>query len=333
MPPEDGTPPRLIQFYDPILNAPDDEGRTLTSILSWSDNRLEYCHDYIQQIFPLPERSPINPSAPIISRQIFAAFRQRADLRGRLRHSFIRILAFYGLEQRLAAAASGKIEDVVLTVVKAQSFDKGSRRWVTWFDHNHLRITRIIRCLRVLGLGQEARAFYSQLKSVYEAYGGRISQKSFTFWTRAARRPLWLAPEKEDSEDARQGFLWEFEEGRRNEGMVGESDLKGGDNDRAEATTSQTSSTEMVLSEGDAPPDAQSSSSQESTLDIDVKSEDTGLANVSESKNNGKDKVLAMKKGSEDDALTDVQGSQSSKSTPASSQGFKRKFDDLHDTP
>lgn len=31
--------------------------------------------------------------------------------------------------------------------------------------------------------------------------GGRISQKSFIFWTRAARRPLWLAPEKEDSDD------------------------------------------------------------------------------------------------------------------------------------
>lgn len=284
MPPENTTP-RLIQFYDPILNAPDYEGRTLSSILSWSDSRLEYCHDYIQQIFPLPERSPINPSAPIISRQIFAAFRQRADLRGRLRQSFTRILAFYGLEQRLAATASRKIEDVVLTIVKAQNFDKGSKRWVTRFDHNHLRITRIIRCLRVLGLEQEAGAFYSQLKDVYEASGGgRISQKSFMFWTRAARRPLWLAPEKEDSEDARQGFLWEFEEGRKNEeGMVDELDLKGGDKGCTETTNeAKARGTEEVLrrekhSEGDDPADAQSSSSQESTLETSVKSEDTGL--------------------------------------------------------
>lgn len=337
MPPET-PPPRLVQFYDPILNTPDDEGRTLSSILSWSDSKLEYCHDYIQQIFPLPERSPINPSAPIISRQIFAAFRQRADLRGRLRQSFTRILAFYGLEQRLAAAASGKIEDVVLTIVKAQNFDKGSKRWVMWFDHNHLRITRIIRCLRVLGLEQEAWAFYSQLKRVYEACGGRISQKSFAFWTRAARRPLWLAPEKEDSEDARQGFLWEFEEGRKNERMVDELDVKGGGKGHAEATKSKTSGTDKVLRrkkqlEGDSPADAQTSSSQESTLETGGKSEDTSLVKVSKSKSNGTDIVLGTKKGSEDDALTGAQDSPSQESALETSQGSKRKFDDVHDTP
>lgn len=337
MPPEN-SPPRLVQFYDPILNAPDDEGRTLSSILSWSDSKLEYCHDYIQQIFPLPERSPINPSAPTISRQIFAAFRQRADLRGRLRQSFTRILAFYGLEQRLAAAASGRIEDVVLTIVKAQNFDKASKRWVTQFDHNHLRITRIIRCLRVLGLEQEAYAFYFQLKSVCEAWGGMISQKSFTFWTRAARRPLWLAPEKEDSEDARQGFLWEFEEGRKNEGIVDEPEVKGEDSDLAEAFKSKTGGTDKVLkmkkyTEDDGLADAQSSSSQEHTLETSVKSKDTSLMKASKSNTNGTDKALGMKESSEDYALTEAQGSISQESTLETSRGSKRKFDNVYNTP
>lgn len=85
---------------------------------------------------------------------------------------------------------------------------------------------------------------------------------------RAARRPSWLASEKEDSEDARQGFLRGFEEGRTNEGIVDELDVEceGEDNGLAEASKSSISDTDKVLgmkkrSEGDVSTEAQSSSS------------------------------------------------------------------------
>ena len=208
-------PPKLVLFYDPAINAPDEEGRTLSSILAWPDSKLESSHDYIQQIFPLPEQSPFNPFAPVISAQIFSAFRERADLRDRLRQSFRRILAFYGLEQRTNATGSGRIGDEVLEIVKAPNFDKASRSWVTLFNHNHLRITRVIRCLRVLGLEQEAEAFFHALESVHQSCGGKINERSLEFWTRAARRPLWLAPEVNDLGNPGKGFLWEFEEGRK----------------------------------------------------------------------------------------------------------------------
>lgn len=210
------SPPQLAQFYDPTLNAPDEEGRTLSSILTWPDSKLEKCHDYIQQIFPLPEQSPNNPSAPLISYEIFSTFRQRADLRDQLRRSFVRILSFYGLEQRISATDSGRTEDVVLEIVKAPNFDEASRRWVIQFDHNHLRITRIIRCLRVLGLEQEAEAFFITLANVNQSCVGKISKSSLIFWARAARRPLWLAPDVDDVGETGKGFLWEFEEGRKN---------------------------------------------------------------------------------------------------------------------
>lgn len=232
-------PPQLVLFYDPRLNAPDEEGRTLSAILAWPDSKLERSHDYIQQIFPLPEQSPFNPSAPVISAQIFSAFRERADLRGRLRQSFRRILAFYGLEQRISATSLGSIEDVVLEIVKAPNFDKASRSWVTLFDHNHLRITRIIRCLRVLGLEQEAEAFFHTLESVYQSCGGKISKRSLTFWTRAARRPLWLAPEVNYLGEPGKGFLWEFEEGRKKKGIKKEVEGGFADRDIEEASASK----------------------------------------------------------------------------------------------
>lgn len=79
------TPP-LVRFYDPSIQAADANGRTLSSILALPDSELEYCHDYIQLLFPLPETSAFHPSAPIIDAAIFHAFRSRPDLRTYIPH-------------------------------------------------------------------------------------------------------------------------------------------------------------------------------------------------------------------------------------------------------
>lgn len=57
--------PFMVRFYGPEA-ARDAEGRSLEDILQFKDSELEYHHDYIQVLFPLPEPSPINPGAPII---------------------------------------------------------------------------------------------------------------------------------------------------------------------------------------------------------------------------------------------------------------------------
>ena len=55
----------------------DDDGRTFDEILGWDDARLEMVHDYIQWIFPLPERSGANPWAPVLDAATIAAIRGR----------------------------------------------------------------------------------------------------------------------------------------------------------------------------------------------------------------------------------------------------------------
>ena len=87
----------------------------------------------------------------------------------------------------------------------------------TRFDHNHLRITRIIRSLRVLGLEKAALAFHSAL--IANDFKRRVSDRTLIFWERAAKRPLHLAPEEGD-EDA-EGVKWLRE-------------LEGGDQDGGE---------------------------------------------------------------------------------------------------
>ena len=76
------------------------------------------------------------------------------------------------------------------------------------FDHNHLRITRILRCLRVLGLQDECDAFYRILKRVYNSTE-RISARSMQYWRIAVRGPIWESP---DGEIVRWLMRWEEEQ-------------------------------------------------------------------------------------------------------------------------
>jgi hypothetical protein len=89
-------PESLISFYEET--GADNRGRHLSGILQWGVNKMESSHDYIQTLFPLPERSGVNDRAPIIDRKVFEVFREREDLRDKLREAFKKILWFYGFE-------------------------------------------------------------------------------------------------------------------------------------------------------------------------------------------------------------------------------------------
>lgn len=83
-------------------------------------------------------------------------------------------------------------------VICGPNFRKASRNWAVRMDHNHLRITRILRCLRVLGLQKECDAFFAALKRVYDDPSINIGPRSLEFWTRAVERPLHMAPDDEE---------------------------------------------------------------------------------------------------------------------------------------
>jgi hypothetical protein len=94
-------------------------------------------------------------------------------------------------------------------VVRGPNFRKASRNWAVRMDHNHLRITRILRCLRVLGLQKECDAFFAALKRVYDDPSIHIGPRSLEFWTRAVERPLYIAPDNEECDWLR---AWEEEQ-------------------------------------------------------------------------------------------------------------------------
>ncbi|KAG0137866.1 opioid growth factor receptor conserved region-domain-containing protein [Tuber indicum] len=174
----------IVRFYTD--KSTDHRNRTLSEILSSTNSELERSHDYIQTLFPLPEPSPYNPLAPTIDSTAAAAFRSSLALRLALRSSLRRMLSFYGFDT--AVNAGGE-----LVISRGDGWGSRSAFWRKRFNHNHLRITRIIRCLRVLGCEGDARRFYRAV-SRSEGVGGR----SLVFWRRAFRRGLEVLPEDED---------------------------------------------------------------------------------------------------------------------------------------
>jgi hypothetical protein len=160
----------LVAFYRG--EAPDDQGRTLGDLWAWGNERLESVHDYIQALFPLPEPSRFNARAPLLDAAALARFRSEPVIRANLLRSLGVMLRFYGFR-----------EDAAGRVVPADNFAERAAEWLVPGDHNHLRITRILRCLTLCGLGDRAAAFLAVLKEV--AGPGKVAPDTPAYWENA----------------------------------------------------------------------------------------------------------------------------------------------------
>ena len=162
---------RIIAFYEG--RAGDDRGRSLDEILRFDDEQLERVHDFIQWMFPLPERSGAAPWAPILDQPAIDEFRARPELRATLRRSLDRMLAFYGFRWN-----DERID-------RGEHFGQRSG-WLAPGNHNHLRLTRMIRSLRFLGERGAALALFQALSDIYDEERrtgrNRISETTFEYW-------------------------------------------------------------------------------------------------------------------------------------------------------
>ena len=57
--------------------------------------------------------------------------------------------------------------------------------WISPGNHNHLRITRILKSPLTLGLEVEAIAFYGCLEDIYRAVSAKSNPETPSFWQRA----------------------------------------------------------------------------------------------------------------------------------------------------
>jgi hypothetical protein len=145
----------LVAFH--CHDGEDHAGRRHADILEFDDDALHGVHDLIQWLFPLPEASRAFNGAPVLT---------EADLE---------VMRRSGLcQERLAAARERMI-----------TFLNENPDWLQAYDHNHLRITRMIRSTRLIAgheAGDALRDFF--LHHIRERRG-MVNPTTLAFWANA----------------------------------------------------------------------------------------------------------------------------------------------------
>ena len=140
-------------------NEPDFKNRFLKDIWNFSDEDIEYTHDFIQLLFPLNEKSSA------ISNGIYLDSNE----------------AILSIKANKLAT-----ENIVKSSKWFLSFLARNSHWKRQHDHNYLRITRIIKSLRLLVSDQEANKFYeSFMQLVDENLKSKINSTTLTYWENA----------------------------------------------------------------------------------------------------------------------------------------------------
>ena len=131
--------------------------RTLQDIWSYSDKEIERRHDFIQVIFPLNKPSQAVSHGYYLDTQ---------DLVNQI-----------------------KTNKEALTNISRSSqwffsFLERNMYWNTRHDHNQLRITRVIECLRLLVSDEEADNFYNNVLELIED-NNQVNTRTLNFWSNA----------------------------------------------------------------------------------------------------------------------------------------------------
>ncbi len=169
----------IISFYTGL--PADWKGPNVGPIWAADNEFLEHAHDYIQWLFPLREPSNYNPSAPVVSAAALVAFQRSFELKRCLTRSLLVMLAFYGLEFI-------ETEGERIRIVKATTFGQRSANWLKPGNHNYLRLTRIIKSLKLLGLPAHAGALFECLGELYRNEPDKIGPETFAYWEAAVRQ-------------------------------------------------------------------------------------------------------------------------------------------------
>ena len=139
------------------LKGKDFKGRTLQDIWSFSDSEIERKHDFIQIVFPLNK-----PSQAVFH-------------------------GYYLDNQDLVSQIKGN-KEVTINILRSSrwffSFLERNMHWNAKLDHNQLRITRVIECLRLLVSDEEADNFYNNVLELIKD-NNQVNKKTLNFWKNA----------------------------------------------------------------------------------------------------------------------------------------------------
>lgn len=139
-----------------LAKEPDFKGRMIQDIWNYSDEEIEGIHDFIQILFPLNKKS----------QSVFHGYYLETD----------------DLVQSLKDDEQVK-ENILKSSEWFLSFLKRHDYWKRGYNHNQLRITRVIECLRLIVGDKEANSFYELIKILSK--NANLNKKTTEFWDNA----------------------------------------------------------------------------------------------------------------------------------------------------
>ena len=126
----------------------------LSDIWKFNDTQIENTHTFIQWVFPTDEPSRATPGSPVLDEE-----------------EIVKIQNSEQAKQNLSKSA-----EWYFNFLKRNSF------WRKPHDHNHLRITRVIKSLRLLCGDDEADYYKEQFWQILGADMSIIPSKTIEYW-------------------------------------------------------------------------------------------------------------------------------------------------------
>ncbi len=159
---------RIFNFF--AGTGTDHAGRSIQDYHDMSNDDLEAIHDYIQWAFPTRQPSQCqDPNAPLLSDEAVVL----------LQSNWTALDNFYSMLDRMI------------------TFYEQTPKWLTGFDHNHMRITRIIESSgEILGL-ESPEYFLNIILKLNKNADSPVNAKSINFWLRTMDAVMALYDPKE----------------------------------------------------------------------------------------------------------------------------------------
>ncbi len=135
-------------------NEPDIYKRYLKDIWMMSDDQIENKHNFIQWIFPLNVKSNAVPSSPILTKKEIICIKKSEIVQKNIKKSAEWFLKF----------------------LSSNSY------WICQNNHNHYRITRVIKSLRLIHSNEEAEKFKNSIMNLIQGNEKKINLTNIQYW-------------------------------------------------------------------------------------------------------------------------------------------------------
>lgn len=145
-----------------LKDSQDPFGRTRKLILLFSEEQLENTHNYIQWLFPTFTQSNFNDTSPVLDEKFINSLENKNKICQLLQEHFDLMYNFYFNPKTLRPY-----------------------HWLSKNNHNFLRITRMLLCLKYFNYNFNYRNIMEELSFLKEDFPDIITDNTFSYWIAA----------------------------------------------------------------------------------------------------------------------------------------------------